>query len=230
LILIEDACEAIGAEYKSRRVGALGKAGAFAFYTNKQMTTGEGAVIVTNDERWAELFRSLRNQGRDQFDGWLNHSRLGYNYRISEMNAAVGVVQMRRLDDLLRRRDEVAGEYTRRLAQIGGVAPIPLAATTTRMSWFVYAARFDEGIDRNQVLESMAGRGVPTRPYFSPIHLQPFYMQRFGFKPGDYPLTEKAGESILALPFYGAMKAEEVGVVCDALAEVVYEQKIGIMG
>jgi dTDP-4-amino-4,6-dideoxygalactose transaminase len=223
LLVIEDACEAIGAEYKGKRVGALGKAGAFAFYPNKQMTTGEGAVLVTNDEQWAELFRSLRNQGRDQFDGWLNHSRLGYNYRISEMNAAVGVVQMRRLDDLLQKREEVTKEYERCLSNLEWVYPITVVPTTTRMSWFVYAVRFADHIDRNQVMRLLADRGIPARPYFTPIHLQPFYQQRYGFKPGDFPEAEKAGKSILALPFYATMKAEEVKVVCENLAAVIDE-------
>jgi len=224
LLVIEDACEAIGAEYKGRRVGALGKAGAFAFYPNKQMTTGEGAVLVTNDDEWAELFRSLRNQGRDRFDAWLNHSRLGYNYRMSEMNAAVGAVQMRRLDFLLQKRENVAREYNARIRDIPGVRPLTILPTTTRMSWFVYAVRFEDHIDRDDVLDKLAARGIPTRPYFTPIHLQPFYRQRFGYQPGDYPETEKAGRSILALPFYATMKAEEVAMVCDAMKEVLREE------
>ena len=223
LLVIEDACEAIGAEYKGKRVGALGKAGAFAFYPNKQMTTGEGAILVTNDEQYAELFRSLRNQGRDQFDGWLNHSRLGYNYRISEMNAALGVVQMRRLDDLLHKREEVTKEYQRRLGHLEWVYPIPIVSTTTRMSWFVYAVRFADHINRDQVMRLLAERGIPTRPYFTPIHLQPFYRQSFEFKPGDFPEAEKAGNAILALPLYATMKVEEVNIVCDNLAAVINE-------
>ncbi|MDD5468998.1 MAG: DegT/DnrJ/EryC1/StrS family aminotransferase [Anaerolineales bacterium] len=221
LIVIEDACEAIGAEYKGRRVGALGKAGAFAFYPNKQMTSGEGAVLVTNDDHWADLFRSLRNQGRDQFDGWLNHTRLGFNYRISEINAAVGVVQMRRLETLLDRRDFIAKEYNRRLEAIPGVKPLTIVPNTTRMSWFVYTVRFAPHIARNQVMAELARRGIPSRPYFSPIHLQPFYIERYGFKAGDFPEAELAGNSILALPFYATMKLEEVGVVCEALAESI---------
>jgi perosamine synthetase len=128
---------------------------------------------------------------------------------------------MRRLEDLLAHRDEVAGEYGRRLEPVECVSPIGIVPTTTRMSWFVYAVRFDEGIDRNKVLEAMARRGIPTRPYFTPIHLQPFYRKKFGFKPGDFPEAEKAGASILALPFYGLMKPEEVQVVCENLADVV---------
>ena len=225
LLVIEDACEAIGAEYKGRRVGALGKAGAFAFYPNKQVTAGEGAVLVTNDEKWANLFRSLRNQGRDQFDEWLMHSRLGYNYRLSELNAAVGMVQMKRIEYLLHKRDNVANEYGKRLRKIEGVSSLRLALTTTRMSWFVYPVRFSEGINRDLVMTLLAERGIPARPYFSPIHLQPFYRNRFGYDRGDFPESEKAGNSILALPFYTDMKPEEVGLVCDTLAEVVEKVK-----
>ncbi len=225
LLVIEDACEAIGAEYKGQRVGALGKAGAFAFYPNKQATAGEGAVLVTNDEEWANLFRSLRNQGRDQFDEWLVHSRLGYNYRLSELNAAVGMVQLKRIEELLSRRESVAKEYTQRLRKIEGVAPLELAATTTRMSWFIYPAHFAKGINRNLVMSLLAERGIPSRPYFSPIHLQPFYRKRFGFSPGTFPECEQAGNSFLALPFYTDMKPEEVALVCDTLAEVVEKSK-----
>lgn len=225
LLVIEDACEAIGAEYKGRRVGALGKAGAFAFYPNKQATAGEGAVLVTNDEEWANLFRSLRNQGRDQFDEWLMHSRLGYNYRLSELNAAVGMVQMKRIEDLLRKRESVANEYIKQLRRIEGVFPLHLALTTTRMSWFVYPVRFSEGINRDLVMTLLTERGIPSRPYFTPIHLQPFYRKQFGYKQGDFPESEKAGSSILALPFYTDMKPEEVALVCDTLVEVVSEVK-----
>ena len=223
LLVIEDACEAIGAEYKERPVGALGKAGVFAFYPNKQATAGEGAVLVTNDEEWAKLFRSLRNQGRDQFDEWLMHSRLGYNYRLSELNAAVGMVQLKRIDDLLRKRENVANEYVKGLSRIAGVSPLRLAATTTRMSWFVFPVRFSEDINRDLVLSQLAEKGIPSRPYFSSIHLQPFYRKRFGFNPGDFPVCEQAGNSFLALPFYTDMKPEEVALVCDSLAKVVDE-------
>jgi perosamine synthetase len=223
LLVIEDACEAIGAEYKGRPVGALGKAGAFAFYPNKQVTAGEGAVLVTNDEKWANLFRSLRNQGRDQFDEWLMHSRLGYNYRLSELNAAVGMVQMRRIEYLLHKRESVANEYRKRLSKVEGISPLRLALTTTRMSWFVYPVRFSETINRDQVMALLSERGIPSRPYFSPIHLQPFYRKRFGYNQGDFPESEKAGSSILALPFYSDMKPEEVALVCNTLADVVGE-------
>ena len=221
LKVIEDAAEAIGASYKGRRVGALGEAGVFAFYPNKQMTTGEGAVLVTNNEEWANLFRSLRNQGRDQFNEWLHHSRLGYNYRMSELNSSVGVVQMRRLDEMLRKREAVALEYSRHINQMYSVNPIPIVPSTTRMSWFVYVVRFLPTIDRNQVMANLAERGIPSRPYFSPIHLQPFYREQFGFKPGDFPESEAAGKSTLALPFHTNMNTDEIRVVCDALREAI---------
>jgi len=221
LIVIEDSCEAIGAEYKGRRVGAIGKAGTYAFYPNKQMTSGEGAVLVTNDEEWANLFRSLRNQGRDKFDGWLNHSRLGFNYRMSELNAAVGVVQIRRLDGLLRKRDNVANEYNRILSNIENVSPLTIAPTTTRMSWFVYVVRLAPGISRDKTIVLLGEKGIPARPYFSPIHLQPFYRKQFGFKQGRLRETEAAGESIIALPFYANMKTEEIELVCNVLADSI---------
>ncbi|MHB8108999.1 MAG: DegT/DnrJ/EryC1/StrS family aminotransferase [Syntrophorhabdaceae bacterium] len=227
LTVIEDACEAIGAEYKGRRVGAIGRAGTFAFYPNKQMTTGEGAALVTNDEEWANLFRSLRNQGRDKFDGWLNHSRLGYNYRMSELNAAVGVVQLKRLDEILRKRNDVADNYTRALSQIEDVHPLKIAPTTTNMSWFVYIVRFGSGIFRDDVIKLMEKKGIPTRPYFSPIHLQPFYRRQFGFEPGNFPETEAAGASIIALPFHTNMKIEEIDLVCGTLKGVIAEIKKG---
>jgi perosamine synthetase len=221
LQVIEDSAEAVGAEYKGRRVGALGKAGVFAFYPNKQMTSGEGAVIVTDDEEWADLFRSLRNQGRDKFNQWLDHARLGYNYRMSELNASVGVVQIRRLDELLLKRAIVADKYHQRLTQLDGVDPLTVVSDTTRMSWFVYIVRFRSGVDRNQVLNQMAARGIPTRPYFSPIHLQSFYQKQFGFKRGDFPISEIAGGSTLALPFHSNMNSDEIEAVVAALAEVI---------
>ncbi len=226
LIVIEDACEAIGAHYKGRRVGTIGKAGTFAFYPNKQMTTGEGAVIVTNDGAWADLMRSLRNQGRDIMDGWLNHSRLGYNYRMSELNAAVGVVQLKRLDEILKKRNDVADLYKKVLISIDEVKILDIAPTTTRMSWFVYVVRLENGIGRDDVIEAMAKLGIPTRPYFTPIHLQNFYRERFGHKPGSFPVSESAGESTIALPFHNNMNIEEINVVCDALKKTILQLKL----
>jgi perosamine synthetase len=135
------------------------------------------------------------------------------------------MVQIKRLDDLLHKRESVANEYRKRLSKIEGVSPLRLALTTTRMSWFVYPVCFSEGIDRDLVLNLLSERGIPSRPYFGPIHLQPFYRRKFGFDQGDFPESEKAGSSILALPFYTDMKSEEVDLVCDTLAQVMGELK-----
>jgi len=221
LAVIEDACEAIGAEYKGRSAGTIGDAGVFAFYPNKQMTTGEGGMIVTDDPGWDALFRSLRNQGRDTFDGWLAHSRLGYTYRLDELSAALGAVQAARLDELLAKRERVAGWYAARLAGLEGVERPAPAPWTTRMSWFVYVVRLAPRHDRDGVIRELEARGIPARPYFPPIHLQPFYRGRFGLRPGDFPVTEAAGASCLALPFFGTMREEQVDTVCGALAEAL---------
>jgi dTDP-4-amino-4,6-dideoxygalactose transaminase len=219
LAVIEDACESVGSEYKGRMSGVLGDAAVFAFYPNKQMTTGEGGLIVTNRDDWANLFRSLRNQGRDVFDAWLNHTRLGYNYRLDELSAALGLVQAQRLPELIIKRSQVAGWYNERLAGIELIERPQLASYTTRMSWFVYVIRIRKPADRNTVMAKLADLGIPSRPYFTPIHLQPFYRQQFGYQPGDFPVTEELGEVSLALPFSGVMTEEQVDMVCDALRQ-----------
>jgi dTDP-4-amino-4,6-dideoxygalactose transaminase len=221
LVVIEDACEAIGAEYKGRRAGTLGDVGVFAFYPNKQMTTGEGGMVVTDREAWAALFRSLRNQGRDVFDAWLNHTRLGYNYRMDEMSAALGLSQLGRIEELLAKRGRVAGWYDERLGGVAGVETPYVAPTTTRMSWFVYVVRIAEGVGRDRVMRALAAEGIPSRPYFTPIHLQPFYRETFGYERGDFPVTEKAGDTCLALPFSGVMTEGQVGRVCEVLTKAV---------
>jgi len=223
LKVVEDACEAIGTAYKGRAVGTLGDAAVFAFYPNKQMTTGEGGMIVTDDAAWDALFRSLRNQGRDVFDGWLQHSRLGWNYRLDEMSAALGSVQVERLDEILARRARVADAYTRHLARLEHVTPPTVAPWVTRMSWFVYVVRVAPWLDRDGVIAALGRRGVPARAYFPPIHLQPFYRERFGFRPGNFPVTEEMGRRCLALPFFGAMTDVQIDTVCGALAEVLAE-------
>ncbi|MFQ5616668.1 MAG: DegT/DnrJ/EryC1/StrS family aminotransferase, partial [Anaerolineales bacterium] len=171
LKVIEDACEAIGAEYKRQQAGLLGDYGVFAFYPNKQITTGEGGVIVTNDDESAIFMRALRNQGRFPGDTWLQHTHLGYNYRLDEMSAALGKVQMSRLDELLAKREQTAAWYKERLSEIPGVETLQILPHTTRMSWFVYVVRFKEGKDRDAVSWALKARGIPNRPYFIPIHL-----------------------------------------------------------
>ena len=224
--VIEDACEAIGSLYKNRKVGALGKCGVFAFYPNKQITTGEGGMIVTDDEEWDSLFRSLRNQGRDVFDAWLNHSRLGYNYRLDEMSAALGVAQMSRIEELLTKRERVASLYNARLRDVEGVEIPCLATSTMRMSWFVYVVRLNSKINRSQVLNELEAREIPSRPYFSPIHLQPYYIEKFGYKRGNFPVTEYLGDVSLALPFSGIMTEEQVDYVCTNLIAILQKSII----
>ena len=223
LAVIEDACEAIGGAYKGRPLGTLGDAGTFAFYPNKQITTGEGGMLVTNDSRWDALARSLRNQGRDVFDEWLAHSRLGYNYRLDEMSAALGCAQLERFDEILAKRAQVAAWYDERLRDVEGVTPPRLSADVTKASWFVYVIRLADLATRAHVMRELGERGIPSRPYFPPIHLQPFYRADFGFRPGQFPITEAAGETCLALPFYGTMPEGAVDTVCGELREVLAE-------
>ena len=226
LAVIEDACEAIGAEYKGRKAGTFEDAAVFAFYPNKQMTTGEGGMIVTNRDEWGALFRSLRNQGRDVHDAWLNHSRLGYNYRMDEMSAALGMAQLGRIEELLSKRERVAQWYNERLKDLESVQIPYIAPTTTRMSWFVYVIRLSPEINRNAVMAALEERGIPSRPYFPPIHLQPFYTQRFGYQRGDFPIAEYAGDTGLALPFSGIMREEQVDYVCDTLNEILRKSEV----
>ena len=219
LRIIEDSCEALGAEYNGRKAGMLGDYGVFAFYPNKQITTGEGGLIVTNDDSAAQMMRALRNQGRSPGDTWLQHTYLGYNYRMDELSAALGVVQMGRIEDLLNKRERVASWYAERLAEIPQVEAPYLAKQTTRVSWFVYVIRLAQGIDRGRVANRLAERGIPVRPYFVPIHLQPYMVERFGFQPGDFPVTEDLGQRGLALPFSGKMTEAQVEVVCRSLQQ-----------
>ena len=221
LILIEDSCESLGGAYKGRNTGTLGDVGVFAFYSNKQMTTGEGGILVTDREDWAALFRSLRNQGRDIVDAWLNHTRLGYNYRLDEMSAALGLSQLQRIDKLLAMRAQVAAWYTDRLKDVEGIQIPKVAPTTSSMSWFVYVIRITADVGRNQLMEELGSMGIPSRPYFTPIHLQPFYVDKFGYRRGDYPETESAGDQCLALPFSSIMKEDQVETVCKAIEKIL---------
>jgi dTDP-4-amino-4,6-dideoxygalactose transaminase len=174
-------------------------------------------MIVTDDEARADLFRSLRNQGRDVFDAWLNHTRLGYNYRLDEMSAALGLVQLRRIEELLAKRAQVAQWYNDRLREVELIERPHIAPTTTSMSWFVYVVQVLPPADRNEVMRELSAAGIPCRPYFSPIHLQPFYREKFGYRRGNFPVTERLGDISLALPFSGVMTEDQVEQVCLAL-------------
>jgi perosamine synthetase len=221
LKVIEDSCEALGAEYRDHKAGTLGDYGVYAFYPNKQMTTGEGAVIVTDDHEAADLMRSLRNQGRAPGDTWLQHTWLGYNYRLDEMSAALGEVQVARLDSMIDKRAVVANWYKDRLSEITGIELLKISPMTTRMSWFVYVIKFSDEIDRDQVAAELSNLGVPARPYFLPIHLQPYMVSTFGFKEGDFPITEDLGRRSLAIPFSSVMTEAQVEYVCQSIISVI---------
>jgi perosamine synthetase len=218
LRVIEDACEALGARWKGRQVGTLGDAGAFAFYPNKQMTTGEGGMIVTNDPDLDRMFKSLRNQGRDETGVWLQHVRLGFNYRLSDINCALGLSQLARIDRMLQSRREVAEGYRQHLAGIDQLELPVYEIPGAEVSWFVYVVRLMVGDQafRDQVLESLRSEGVACSNYFSPIHLQR-YFQQFGYRPGDFPVTEAVASSTVALPFYNKLNGQQILRIREAL-------------
>jgi perosamine synthetase len=216
--IVEDSCEGLGSSVDGRPLGSFGDIAVFAFYPNKQITTGEGGMAVTDDPALADMMRSLRNQGRDTDETWLRHVRLGYNYRLDELSAAVGVAQLERLGELRRGRARVARAYERALGDRDW-ARLPKAGPGEDVDWFVYVLRLARDIDRDRLIGRLAGLGVPSRPYFSPLHLQPFYRATFGFKPGDFPVTERMAASTLALPFSSRLTDEDVQYVADALIE-----------
>ncbi len=218
--VIEDACEGLGSTVGGRPLGSFGDVAVFAFYPNKQITTGEGGMVVTDDSMIAETIRSLRNQGRDSDGTWLRHVRLGYNYRLDELSAAVGVAQLERLDELRRGRARVVAAYERALGRYDWLT-LPRAGAGEIVDWFVYVVRLHREIDRDRIIRRLAKLGVPSRPYFAPIHLQPFYRATFGFRPGDFPVTELVAASTLALPFSSRLSDEDVRYVADALSGVV---------
>ncbi|MDD4170484.1 MAG: DegT/DnrJ/EryC1/StrS family aminotransferase [Desulfotomaculaceae bacterium] len=220
LAVIEDACEAIGAQYHGKMVGSAGNAAVFAFYPNKQITTGEGGVIVTNSNSLAGMCRSMRNQGRSDVSSWFNHCHLGYNYRMDELSAALGVAQMERIDEILARREAVAGAYHARLGMLKGVT-IPYPEAGNKMSWFVYVIQLAPGINRDYVMKYLHENEVDSRPYFQPIHLQPFYRDTFGYSEGAYPNTEAAASSTLAIPFFNKLTEQQIDYVVKVLAEAV---------
>jgi dTDP-4-amino-4,6-dideoxygalactose transaminase len=218
MILIEDACEGFGGLFASRPVGSFGRAAVFGFYPNKQITTGEGGMIVTDDDNFAALCRSLRNQGRDGMN-WLAHARLGYNYRLGEINAALGVAQIARLDEILENRRRVAHQYMQRL-MTNRFLILPTLLDDTHMSWFVFVVRlndlFEPG-DRDTIIRELRAEGIGCGNYFPPIHLQPYMQQLLGTKTGDMPVCEYVAARTLALPFFSQMTPKQVDRVCDVL-------------
>jgi len=222
LRLLEDCCEALGATVGDRPAGSFGDAGVFAFYPNKQITTGEGGMIVTDRDDVRDLCVSMRNQGRAS-DAWLSHARLGYNYRMSELQAALGVVQMSRLDELLAGRRRAAAAYDEALADVDGVhvPPMPDRATA---SWFVYVIRLAESVgraDRDAVLAHLRTAGIGCSNYFVPVHRQPYMADLLGTKDGDFPVTERIAARTIALPFHSHLTEPEVSRVRDALVDAL---------
>lgn len=207
LALIEDACEAIGARFDGRPVGGLGRVAALGFYPNKQITTGEGGALLTNDAALAARFRRLRNQGRDASAGWLDHAETGYNYRLSELACALGRVQLARLDEILMNRAEAARRYDDLLRDIPGLERPPLAVARRSLSWFVYVVRLPEGADRARVQAELAAAGIATGLYFPPIHRQPSWREHPSARV-SLPVTESLAVRTLALPFWTRIDAE----------------------
>ena len=229
--LIEDACEGLGGRYRGDLVGRYGRIAIFGFYPNKQMTTGEGGMIVTHDDRIADLCRSMRNQGRpinnpgdpSGLGTWLAHERLGYNYRMSEINAAIGIEQLRRLDSLIAQRQNVATAYTRRLSGNPDFI-LPTVESDCSMSWFVYVCRLNSTYtesDRDEIIQGLRRHEVGAAAYFPVIPMLPFYRRQFGFKPGDFPIAESVSHRTIALPFFTRLTEREVDFVCQTLELMV---------
>ncbi|MGC2164116.1 MAG: DegT/DnrJ/EryC1/StrS family aminotransferase [Silvibacterium sp.] len=217
LFVIEDACEAIGAEYQGRRVGSLGDAAVFAFYPNKQITTGEGGMIVTRGEELATRVRALRNQGRYETDDWLQHSELGYNYRLPEISCTLGIEQLKRIENILAERASVARAYHERLQNQPLILP-PLDLPQARISWFVYVIRLQPQCNqshRDVIMESLASQGIGCARYFAPIHMQPAYA---AWRNANLPITESEAARTIALPFFNNLTSEQVDQVCEAVS------------
>ena len=240
IALIEDCCEALGgSDGTGRRVGSFGRAGVFGFYPNKQITTGEGGMIVTDDQSLADRCRSLRNQGRrvDAHVGdaraagsWLSHERLGYNYRLSEISCALGNAQMKRLPAMLDARRRVAGDYMRQLMDCDDlVLPTVENSAEATMSWFVFVVRLSAGygrVERDRIIDGMRRHEVGTSNYFPCIHLQPFYKDRFGFKKGDFPISESISERTIALPFYNRLDEIQIEIISRTLRLMIDRERL----
>jgi len=243
IALVEDSCEALGGVCSSgRRVGSFGRASVFAFYPNKQITTGEGGVIVTDDNRLASLCRSMRNQGRvdpqaaqhqnmvNTTGSWLAHERLGYNYRLSEIAAALGIAQMERLDAMLTARRRVASMYMQRLMDYEDVIlPTIDQSSAMTMSWFVFVVRLTDQysmIERDRIMTGMRRHDIGAANYFPCIHLQPFYREQFGFKKGDFPVAESISERTIALPFFNQMDETQVELVCHTFQVMLQREQL----
>ena len=222
LKIIEDACESIAAKYKNKNSGTFGESAVFAFYPNKQMTTGEGGMVVTNNAKIYELCSSLRNQGRSPNMQWLDHERLGYNYRMDEMSAALGLAQLSKLDYMIEQRRVIAALYNKHFLKYSDIVSLPQTAKGNTHTWFVYVVRIkDPKIKRDNVIEILAKQGISTKPYLPSIHLFSFYKNKFGFKRGDFPISEAVSDTSLALPFYIGLKDQDIKHIVAKVIAVI---------
>ena len=222
LLLIEDSAESLGSRLGGKPCGSFGRAAIFGFYPNKQITTGEGGAVVTDDEVLAECCRSMANQGRGD-GGWLNHVRLGYNYRLDEMSAALGQSQLERIEEIVAARAQVAAWYLEELKDEDDVV-VPGVADDVRMSWFVFVIRLADSFtraDRDKTMEALRAQGIGCQDYFQPIHLQPFIQEELGTKPGQFPITESVSDRTIALPFFPQMTQEQVLRVVESLSKAI---------
>ncbi len=217
ILVIEDAAEAHGATYKSRMVGTLGHVACFSFFPNKNMTTGEGGMVTTNNDELAEKMRIYRHQGQK---GRYNHVVLGFNYRMTEMQAALGIVQLKRLEWILERKNEIAKVYDELFEEVNGVETPLVAPYTTRHSYFLYTILFKKH-DRDKVADFLENKGVQTRVCFPPIHIQPYYRERFGYKPEDYPKSYKAYTEILNIPTHPKLTKKEQKYIVDNIKAAI---------
>ena len=221
LALIEDACEAIGAEFNRQRAGSLGDIAVLGFYPNKQITTGEGGAVLTRNSEHARRLRSLRNQGRISALGWLDHAEIGYNYRLSDIACALGSVQLARIDEILAMRRTVAERYDALFKSVAGVATPPLALPSRKISWFVYVVRLPERANRDQVQSVLFEKGIASGRYFAPIHLQPAWQDHPSARQANLPITEFIARQTLALPFFNQIAPDEQAEVAEALSNAL---------
>lgn len=223
LKIIEDACEAVGAEFENKKVGVLGDCGVFAFYPNKQITTGEGGVIVTDDDEIAKQAKILRNQGRNADSEWFEHVALGYNYRLSDINCAIGIEQLKRLEFILQQRETAARKYDARLSNNPHLVMPSIEFADGRISWFVYVVRLNENFTRKKrdsIVARMNEAGIGCGRYFAPIHLQPLYVRNFKYKTGDFPVAERTAERVVALPFFNKISGAQIDEVVGTLEKL----------
>lgn len=223
LIVIEDSCEALGSSLNGKNAGTFGLFSTFAFYPNKQITTGEGGMILTDDEELADACASLRNQGRSKMAEWLSHDRLGYNFRLSDINCALGIAQLNRIDQMKAKRKQVARWYEEMLCDDERIIT-PKEEPGCDVNWFVYVIRLAEKYtlrQRDQVIKMMHSLGIQCKNYFPPVLSQPFMAERFKFKKGDFPITDSVCDRVISLPFYNNLSRDEIATVCRELKSIL---------